>query len=56
MAKHPDPKEPAMVPAPIPPLRDIIAEGNNEIAAQARAAVENVVSKGDFASSAQLRK
>ena len=56
MAKHPDPKEPAMVPAPIPPLRDIIVEGNREIAAQARAAVENVVSKGDFASSAQLRK
>ncbi len=56
MAEHPNPKEPAKVPAPMPRLSDIIAEGNREIGAQARAAAESILTTGDFASSAQLRK
>jgi hypothetical protein len=49
-------KEPAGEPAPIPPLKNIISEGSREIGAQARAAVETILAKGDFASPAQLSK
>lgn len=56
MGGHSKQGEPAKKPALIPPLNSIIEEGSKEIGAQARAAVESIMTKGGFADSAQLRK
>ena len=56
MANLSDPREPAKVPAPIPPLNNIIAEGSREIGAQVRAAVGIILEKGDFVDDTRLRK
>lgn len=56
MSEHSKQGEPAKKPALIPPLNSIIEEGSKEIGAQARAAVESIMTKGGFADSTQLRK
>jgi hypothetical protein len=56
MANLSDPREPAEVPAPIPPLNDIIAEGSREIGTQVRSAVGSILKKGDFVDDTRLRK
>lgn len=56
MAEVSDPKKPTEMSASIPPLKDIIIEGNHAIATQARAAVAKVLANGGFADPDQLRK
>ena len=56
MPEMSEPKKPAEMPASIPPLKDIITEGNHAIATQARTAVANVLANGGFADPDQLRK
>jgi hypothetical protein len=56
MSTRSETKEPAEVPPPPPPFKTIISEGSREIGAQARAAVETILTGGEFASPAQLRK
>jgi hypothetical protein len=48
--------EPVNEPAPIHVASNIIAEGNREIGAQIRAAVDNILHKGASVSPADLRK
>lgn len=56
MSKRSDQKGPPSQPAPLPSARDLIREGNREIGAQIRAAVDNILRKGASVSSADLRK
>jgi hypothetical protein len=56
MSERSKQEEPAKKPALIPPLNSIIEEGSKEIGAQARAAVQSIMTKGGFADSTQLRK
>lgn len=56
MPNSPDMKEPARKPAPtIPPLKEIIAEGNAEITRRARIIVAKTISTGTYPEPNQLR-
>jgi hypothetical protein len=56
MANLSDPKEPAEMPAPVPQLNNIIAEGSREIGSQVRSAVGSILETGNFVDDTRLRK